>query len=468
MCHRNPDKGHGISPIAPCEERVEESREAVNGEDHGQDRADRTDARQCATHGAGRARADRVVRVLRAHRTLLERAATSDRPLEGYGIVYFGNDWRAENRTSSHHVAARLAASLPVLYVDSPGLRAPQASGRDIRRALRKLVATLRPPTRLDANLWHCTVPQLPFRRVPGVEWINRVFGRWAVRRAMRVLGKATPISWFVVPHPGFLAGRLGEVLCVYYCIDDYAAHPGVDSELIAARDLALTRQADLVFVAPPALLAAKQAINANTRFSPHGVDATLFGRAMDPSTAVPAAARDLPRPVVGYFGSIHEWIDVELIQWLARQRPSWTFLLVGHAAINVSRLRALANVHLVGAKPYAELPGWAKAFDAAIIPYRQNRQVANANPLKLREYLATGKPVVSVHHPEIAKFAEWIHLAEGREAFLDGLEDALRDDSPDAAKARIASVAGQTWDHRVAEVLGEVSSALARRRDPS
>lgn len=385
--------------------------------------------------------------------------------LEGRGIVYFGNDWYAENRTSSHHVAARLAARLPLLYVDSPGMRAPQASGRDVRRGLRKLGAAFCAPTRIDRNLWHCTVPQLPFRRLPGVDTLNLVFGRWAVRRAMRVLGKVRPISWFVVPHPGFLAWQLGEDFCVYYCIDDYAAHPGVDTEVIARRDLELTRCADLVFVAPPALLAAKQAINPYTRFSPHGVDVALFGRAMDAATEVPTAAADLSGPVVGYFGSIHEWIDVELIEWLARQRPQWSFLLVGHAAIDVSSLRALANVKLVGAQPYRDLPAWAKAFDVAIIPYRRNRQVENANPLKLREYLATGKPVVSVSNAEIDKFARWVHIAANREEFLSALEKALREDSASAAAERVAAVADQTWDRRVSEVIDEVATALALRQ---
>ena len=141
--------------------------------------------------------------------------------LVGCGVVYFGNDWHAENRTSSHHVALRLSATMPVLYVDSPGMRAPGGSGRDLRKAMRKLAASLRPPQHVGGNLWRCTVPQLPFRRVPGVALFNRLFSRWAVRRAMRHVGIGRCLSWFVVPHPGFLAGHLGEDLCIYYCIDD-------------------------------------------------------------------------------------------------------------------------------------------------------------------------------------------------------------------------------------------------------
>lgn len=394
--------------------------------------------------------------------------AEADPALRDCGVIYFGNDWQAENRTSSHHVAARLARRMPVLYVDSPGMRAPSASGRDFKRALRKLAAAFRRPREVAPGLWHCTVPQLPFRRIPGVDLLNRWFGRWAVRRARRILPARRLISWFVVPHPGFLAGRLGEALCVYYCIDDYAAHPAVDPALIGERDRALSQHADLLFVAPPALLEAKRALNPDTVYAPHGVDVELFSRAADPATAVAPGAAGLAHPVVGYIGSLHEWIDLELMAWLARARPAWTFLCVGHAATDVSALAALPNVRLAGPQPYAELPHWARAFDVAIIPYRLNRQVANANPLKLREYLATGKPVVSVRNLEIEKFARWVRIADGREAFLAALDEVLANDTPAAAAERMAAVADQTWDRRVEEVLARVVAALGQPTSPA
>jgi|GEM_PF-322398 len=381
------------------------------------------------------------------------------------GVVYFGNDWYGENRTSSHHVASRLAQRVPLLYVDSPGMRAPNASGRDLRRALRKLAAAFRRPQYLHSNLWHCTVPQLPFRALPGIDALNRHFGRWAVRRALRLAGIRRPVSWFVVPHPGFLAGTLGEDLVVYYCIDDYAAHPGVDAAVIGERDEALSRRADLLFVSPPALLASKRSLNSNVVAAPHGVDVALFAQAADRAAEIPLPARNLPGPVIGYIGSIHEWIDVPMLEWLAQQRPSWSFLLVGHAHVNVERLRRLPNIHLVGAQPYLDLPGWARAFDAAIIPYRLNRQVANASPLKLREYLATGKPVISVRNPEIEKFSAWVRLADGREQFLQQIELALREDSPQAAAERRAAVADQDWDQRVVAVISKVRAALVAQR---
>jgi glycosyltransferase involved in cell wall biosynthesis len=386
--------------------------------------------------------------------------------LAATGIVYFGNEWFADNRTSSHHLARRLPRHCPVLYVDSPGLRAPRTTRRDLRRLAGKLRQALRGPAPVAPELWHCTIPQIPFRRAPGVEALNRRFGRWAARRAIAAVGFQRWLSWFVVPHPGFLAGTLDEEFVVYYCVDDYAAHPGVDSEAIAAADAALARRADQVFVASPALLDAKRRENPATAFAPHGVDVGLFARAADPATPVPARAAGLPHPVVGFFGLLGDWVDVGLLVHLARARPAWTVLLVGGVATDVAALARLPNVVLAGPQPYDALPGWARAFDVAVLPYRMNRQVRHASPLKLREYLATGKPVVSVPTPEVARFAAHVRMAGTPDEFLRAVEQGLREDDEPARAARMQAVRGMTWEARLAEVLDTVCAGLARKRN--
>ena len=297
--------------------------------------------------------------------------------LKGLGIVYFGNSWNTENRTSSHHIAAQLATRMPVMYLDSPGMRGPSATARDVRKLLRTVFTAASKPRQIKDNLWHGTVPQLPYRRVPGVEWLNHKFGVWAARRAMACIGCKDWISWFVVPHLGLMAGGVGERLCVYYCVDDYAAHPGVDQDVMTRLDRHLTCTADQVFVAPPAIVEEKRAMNPHTLFSPHGVDASLFARARDPATPIPEAAKRLPHPVVGFFGLVADWIDVELIAFMAKARPQWSFLLVGHIYTDTKLLDDVGNVVMAGAQSYESLPGWAKAFDVAIIPYRDIRKHA-------------------------------------------------------------------------------------------
>jgi Glycosyl transferases group 1 len=117
-----------------------------------------------------------------------------------------------------------------------------------------------------------------------------------------------------------------------------------------------------------------------------------------------------------------------------------------------------------VGPQPYESLPGWAKAFDVAIIPYRLNQQVRNANPLKLREYLATGRPIVSVSNPEIDRFAAFVRIVDGRKEFLAAIEQALLPEPTATAYARIAAVEQMTWDHRVQDVLATVVRVLAAK----
>jgi glycosyltransferase involved in cell wall biosynthesis len=296
------------------------------------------------------------------------------------------------------------------------------------------------------------------------IDRVNRWLGAYLARRAMRQLDFGRRISWFVVPHPGTLAKQLGESLVVYYCIDDYASYPGMDPVAIQTLDDNLTKKADVVFVAPRALLEPKRKLNSNVHFSPHGVDFEMFSQASAPATQLADEVRGLQHPVIGYFGTVGEFVDFDLLAYLVESRPRWTFLLVGLIAADVSRLRGYPNVIFAGPKPYETLPRWAAAFDVAIYAHRVNRQTRHSNPLKLREYLATGKPVVSVVTPETATFAELVYLADDPEAYLAAIERALREETPEFQRQRMAAVTGLSWDARFEETIAEVDRMLAAK----
>src|SRR5579871_6514887 len=197
-------------------------------------------------------------------------------PLQQLSVIYFGNDWHAENRTSSHHIAQQLARRMPLLYVDTPGMRSPAASSRDLRKILRIARKFLASPESVRPQLWHITVPQIPFRQVPFVESLNRVLGRWLVRRAARFLHFGRRLSWFAVPHAAAMAGMVGDELVVFYVVDDYAALAQMDAERIQRLDDQLTARADVVFVSSETLLKRKRELNKNVEYSPHGVDFEL------------------------------------------------------------------------------------------------------------------------------------------------------------------------------------------------
>ena len=240
---------------------------------------------------------------------------------------------------------------------------------------------------------------------------------------------------------------------------------PDVDQRLSRGLDHRLTRVADQVFVASATLLERKRKLNSNTEHSPHGVDFDHFQRASDPAMPVAEGARNLPHPVVGFFGSIGGWVDVDLLVYLAGARPEWTFLLIGLVSADVRELRKYRNVIFAGVQPYESLPEWAKAFDVAILPYRLNQGSINANPLKLREYLATGKPVVAVSTPEVERFAHCVRIARSPDEFLARIEEALTQDSGAEKLARVTEVMGSTWDARAAEVLKVVEAGMANKQ---
>jgi glycosyltransferase involved in cell wall biosynthesis len=385
-------------------------------------------------------------------------------------VVYFGNDWNADNRTSSHHIARWLARRVPVLYIDSPGFRAPKATSSDLKKIQSKLKAAFEGPRAVEVEgdgpgVWLLVVPQAPFRRLPFVKAINRLVGSFLVRRALRKLHISNYISWFATPDMASLAGTLGEKFIVYYCTDDHASMPGVEAKEISALDALLTRKAGQVFVTSPVMQDDKRKLNQHVQYSPHGVDVSMFERSMDPDLEPAQGSEGLPKPVIGFWGTVDAWVDTDLVRYCAERRPGWTFLLIGKVNEARAELESCSNVVLTGPQPYAMLPHWAKCFDVAVIPFRKSQLVTHINPLKLREYLATGRPVVSTPMPEVEKLRDCVGIGRTREEFLQQLDKAVHEDTEEQREKRLQTVRSMTWEARVSEVTRTVMRRMSAER---
>jgi glycosyltransferase involved in cell wall biosynthesis len=380
-------------------------------------------------------------------------------------LLFFGNDWFAENRTSSHHIARWLAKHYNVYYFECPGLRAPKGGGRDLKKIFSKLWQVFQGARHVGEGVQVRTLLQIPFHRFRLVRWINGLAVRGAIQWLMAREGIKRPITWFHLPHLPFLVGELGERCSVYYCIDDYSAFPGVNVAAVRAMDDATTSKADVVFVASETLQGSKLRLNPNTHISPHGVDYEHFARAQDDRLDAPGDIAHLRGPIVGFFGLIERFVDLELIDFVAERRPHWTLLLIGRVAVPAEQLPHRPNVHFIGKRPYEHLPAYGKRFDVAIIPYRMGQWSFHANPLKLREYLAMGKPIVSVSTPQVEKYSDVVQVAPSHEAFLHELDTALaKPASSHDIRRRMARVAGNTWDSRLNKVLHVVNGRLDPR----
>jgi glycosyltransferase involved in cell wall biosynthesis len=380
-------------------------------------------------------------------------------------FIYFGNDWFAENRTSSHHIARLLGARFPMLYVEVPGLRAPKVNTRDLSKLLKKLRMTFQPPQLVAPHFWRMTLPQIPFRRFAVVRAVNRSFSQMLIRRAIRRLGFNDAVAWFHVPHPGFLAKHLGEKLTVFYCIDEYSKLPGVDGIAVQKMDDELTAAADIVFACNQKLVDTHRSLNANIHLSPHGVDTELFALANSPDTQIPDEAKGLSRPIIGFWGLLDQWVDLTILEEIARARPHWTILLIGRAAVDASALRRMPNVVFAGSKPYSQLPNWAKAIDVCILPFTQTSLMVQSSPLKLREYLAAGKPTVAVPLPEANLLGKALQTAADGPGFVRAIEEALAANTPELVALRQRSVETNTWDATVANVLEKLQAELSSHK---
>jgi glycosyltransferase involved in cell wall biosynthesis len=375
-------------------------------------------------------------------------------------ILYFGNDWDAENRTSSHQIALQLRDRTELVYIECPGLRPPAAKSRDARKLVDKVRKAFKGPRTSEGMQIH-TLLQVPFHGGALPRWFNRRIVKFQVARIARGLRRdVPPVLWFTVPHVAYLPQLFPDCPSVYYCVDKYAALPGVDAGAVQQLDAQLTQSADLLFVASETLLSDKQRTRPDCMLSPHGVDFETFNRAMRPGARPP----DLPQwpgPVIGFFGLLESWIDLDLLAYIAQQRPHWLIVLIGHESVDAGRLRRQPNILLTGRRKFHDLPDYGRCFDVCLLPYVLTEQVIHSNPIKLREYLAMGKPVVSVRFPHAERFSDLIYLADSYDGFVSQIERALNDDSLELRNQRADSVRSTTWKARAAAALGCLTQHL-------
>jgi glycosyltransferase involved in cell wall biosynthesis len=257
--------------------------------------------------------------------------------------------------------------------------------------------------------------------------------------------------------------GSLGESLVVYYCVDEYSLFDYVHGPSVAAADAKLTRTADVVFGACEELVDAKRALNPNTFLAPHGVAYDQFRAALDEGPLPDDVAR-LPQPIVGFYGTVANWVDLPLVARLAWRHPEWSIVLIGPVHTDTSIFQDLPNVHLLGPRKHEELPAYCRAFSVGLIPYVINERMRYVNPIKLREYLSAGLPVVSTAVPEVMRHESLCHVAHDADAFELAVEEALRTDSREARERRSLAMQGETWPRRVEAVTAIVSAAVAAK----
>ena len=392
--------------------------------------------------------------------------STQRQGLQGQCIVSLAlEDWHSTWR-SRQHLLSRLARDNDVLYCTSP-VFTHEVRERWVHRA--ELTPTVEE-----------IAPRLVAYRPP--YWLPQLYRAGALRKTMRglLLGHLQLIlrarGWkptlLYIWHPSFVdwIDSLPGCALVYHCYDEYGSFEADDTarRTIWDAECRLLDQARVAFTASETLKQRRQARNPNIYVIPNGVDYDLFARAADPTLPMPADAAAIAGPLVGFVTTLTTITDLPLLHSVFSQRADWTFMFIGlELAVaptegsDLGRLLALPNVRIIGRRKLQEIPGYLKRCDVLAIPWLINEISLSGSPLKLYEYLASGKPVVSTPLSHLQHLNPVIAFAPDARAWIDAIEQALAGQGPGSGAARQEIARQNTWDAKADLLAGHLQAAL-------
>jgi glycosyltransferase involved in cell wall biosynthesis len=355
----------------------------------------------------------------------------------------------------------------PVLWVNTVGLRVPRLTAHDIRRALEIIRAWLTPTgdpepsvAKPSADSPEGTAPEVlrpamwpSFRH----RWLAALNQRLLSRAVARGLAKRAPDKAAIIVStlpivPGLFRDRRFTKK-VYYCVDDFTQWHGIDGETMRRLEAETLTECDLLIATSTPILNSRGPLSPRAVLLTHGVDVDHFAKAA-PNPDSPLAA--LPRPIVGMFGLFDRRVDADLLAATAAALPTATFAVLGPVVDRgTGEFDHIPNLRFFGAVPYDALPGHVAHFDVCILPYVLDETTRSINPLKLKEYLASGKPVVATPLPEAVRLGEYLILADS-DRFPEQVRRAAATPRP-SSPALAGFLKEESWDGKAARFLQEI-----------
>lgn len=380
------------------------------------------------------------------------------------GIVCFGGvDWWYHNR--GHYdlqMMREFSRDYPVLYVNSIGMRnpSPGEGSMFLKRLVRKGKSVVRGVKQVNEQFWVYSPPTFP--RLRKHAWGRNLLAR-QVRHAARKLGMRNPLLWVAVPTAAECVPQIPHAHLVYQRTDRFEAFPGVDHDAIVKFDEYLKQQADVTLYCSSLLYEEELAGCRKAAFVDHGVDYDRFADA-NATREDPADVRDIASPRIGFVGSIDSHtFDPPLFLEVAKRLPDHQFVLVGGCSLPQDWC-TLSNVHLLGQKPYEQVASYMAACDVLIMPWNKSNWIKACNPVKLKEYLAVGRPIVSTSFYELKHYTQCVSVAENADDFADAIVQAVNSGITPAEQQQWARE--HTWTRKAERVLEELQSNKVARAD--
>jgi glycosyltransferase involved in cell wall biosynthesis len=377
-------------------------------------------------------------------------------------VCFGGQDWWYHNRGHvDMQLMRRFAKHGTTLYVNSivmqkPTLRKGVGGGKTFTQKLvRKTKSILRGLRKVDEGFWVYSALALPVHHIAWLRPINNFLLWLQMCIVCSWLKIRVPVIWVACPAACEVALKMKKLRLVYQRSDRFEEYPNIDREIVTRYDRKLKEAADLTVFVNKTLCTDEKTQCRKALYLDHGVDFEMFANA-EKSENVPEDMRHIKGPVVGFFGGIDSHtLDIAFLENLVKALPQMSFVLVGAVSAEVTELRRNTKVHFLGPKPYEQIPHYGKCFDVCIMPWRQNRWIQACNPIKLKEYLALGKPVISTPFTQLHNYHDVVYAAQTPGDFASAVEKALSENSQEKTLERRDKVRDASWDSK-AEVMLE------------
>lgn len=382
----------------------------------------------------------------------------SVRTAKGKDVICFGGeDWSYHNRGHiDMQLMRRFARYGTTMYVNSIVMQKPKLNqgSKFIQKFTRKAKSIITGLKKSHTGFWVYSPFSLPVHHLAWARPLNEMLLRCQIRRVVDKLRLNDPIVWVACPVACETAIKMKKSLLVYQRTDRYEEYPNVDYDTIRKYDLKLKASADLTLFVSSLLYEEERSQCKKAFLLDHGVDYDVFAMA-EQNPYKPEDMADIPKPIVGFFGAIDDHTsDISFLKKVIDLLPQMSFVFVGSASSDCSSLLSKSNVRMLGQKPYEQIPHYGKCFDVAIMPWKQNRWIEACNPIKLKEYLALGKPIVSTPFVELQKYRDVVYEAKTPKEFAECIKQVLAEDNAERITGRRKTVLNASWESKAQLVL--------------
>lgn len=379
------------------------------------------------------------------------------------GIVMFANESWTAIGVRQRELATWLSERWDVLFVDRLNYRRfPLRHWQSYRQ----LLTSLQSPRQIKSKLWHWTPPPLfsPGWRKRWVSLVNQMVLKPLLRRALKNIGMREFILFCCGHTDEQFVGSMGEICALTDVTDEVTGFANTDPQLAAEIERRLLQKVHIALTTAVSLYESKRYLVRECYLVRNGVTPERFRPALENCLPLPSDIQQIPPPRIGFVGVIAEWVDTDLLVKVASMRPQWSFVLVGPIKKSVALCDLPPNVHLLGPKPYDMVPAYLQGIDVAIIPFERTDFITRyVNPIKLYEYLAAGKPVVTTPMGDYDGLETFVHIAESPEAFANAIEVAMKETTPSFKEARWRAILDRSWQARANQVDAILRDHLQR-----